>query len=502
MKRILALFVAVSVGVTLAPNTVASASSGDRTAVSASAPATAERAAATTTPQSAPFASAVDRKKKCTWMCVQSTLTATQQEIYYVNGNRHLVSINATNFTVRNLDTQRITTTQSLPTGVTYTASSLSQSGNKLMIVGGDDSGDLSFYDLNLDTFALSQIEITGATYPLTTANLFEFQVDPSGSGFYLVQQVVGAKYLCFFSALGAEVDCSDSFLGTPGISPIFFQPWDDTSIYIMGNQLLFAFDRTDLSFTSVSIPVQLDTNGVMSSDGNMYFYDEVGPFNVGTDTILYKLTTNGVLTNAYVFPGLISFREIVVPADNRYALYLIGTPRKVDGTQEKYSTVYNLVDESDTLVLRKSFKIKTIRGRQPEALVIDSEGRYLLAFAGGVKTSVIPANRTGSFTIASTATYVYCPIAGWQIDWDFISFAPAKKVKSYALYYQGPDDSRWRKMETLPAGSGHSTVFTDGVADGMVKVLPVGVRATGYDTPSLNVPEGMPSATQRQPRC
>ncbi len=502
MKRILALFFAVSVGVTLAPNTVASASSGDPTAVSASAPASAERAAATPTPSSAPFANADDRKKKCTWMCVQSTLPQTQQEIYYVNGNRHLISLNSLGFTVKNLDTQKVTTNQSFPRDITYTTSSLSQSGNKLMIVGGNDSGVLYFYDVDLETFVLTQIELTGATYPLTTEVLWEFQVDPSGSGFYLVQQAAGDKYLCFFNALGAQVDCSDSFLGTPGISPIFFQPWDDTSIYIMGNSRLFSFDRTDLTFTSVSIPVQLDTDGVMSSDGNMYFYDEVGPFDVGSETILYKLTTNGVLTNAYVFPKLISFHEIVVPADNRYALYLIGAPRKVDGTQEKYSTVYNLVDESDTLVLRKSFNIKNIRGQRPESLVIDSGGRYLLASGSGVKTSVIPANRTGSFTIASTATYVSCPIAGWRIDWDFISFAPAKKVKSYALFYQGPDDSRWRKVETLPAGSGHSTVFTEGVADGMVKVLPVGVRATGYDTPFLNVPDRMPSSTQRQPRC
>lgn len=502
MKRILALFVAVSVGVTLAPIGAASASSGDRADVAASAPASPERAAATTAPQPAPFANEVDRKKKCSWMCVQATLAATQQEMYYVNGNRHLVSINATNYTVLNLDTQRITTTQSLPTGVTYTASSLSQSGNKLMIVGGDDSGDLSLYDLNLDTFVLSQIEITGAIYPLTTEVLWEFQVDPGGTGFYFVQQVVGDKYLCFFNALGAQVDCSDSFLGSSEVSPIFFQPWDDTSIYIMGNQLLFTFDITDLTFTSVSIPVQLDTNGVMSSDGNMYFYDEVGPFNVGVETILYKLTTGGVLTNAYLFPKSISFRQIVVPADNRYALYLLGTPRKANGTLEKYSTVYNLVDDSDTLVLRKSFNIKTIRGMQPEALVIDSEGRYLLAFAGGVKTSVIPANRTGSFTIESTATYVSCPTAGWQIDWDFISFPPAKSVRGYTLHYLGPDDNNWRKIGTFPSAGAHSTLFTEGVADGMVKVLPVGVRATGYDTPSLNVPEGMPSSTQRQPRC
>lgn len=500
MKRILALFVAVSVGVTLAPIGVASASSGDRGGVSASASANAERAASTTSPQSAPFADSVDRKKKCTFMCVQSTLPGVQQEIYFVNGNRHLVSLNETNYTVRNLDTKRITTTRSLPTGVTYSTSSLSQSGNKLMIVGADDSGDLGFYDLNLETFALSPIEITGATYPLTTENLFEFQVDPSGSGFYLVQQVDGAKYLCFINALGAEVDCSETFLGTPGTSPLFFRHGLDNRLFIVGNALLFTFDTTDLTFTSVPIQGGLDTNGAMTKDGDMYFYGDVGPFDVGGGVIIFKLTTSGVLTTAYSFPTLVRFREIVVPTDSSSSVYLVGTPRKADGSQEKFSTVYNLDDDAGTLVMRKSFNIKTVRGQQPENLVIDSAGRYLLASGGGGKTSVIPADRFGSANIATTATYDVC-LAGWQIDWDFANLAPGARVKGYALYYQAPNQSRWRKITTVASGREHTTLFTGGTG-GLVKVLPVGVRVSGYGYAFLEDAPGAPSLIDRQPRC
>jgi hypothetical protein len=170
-------------------------------------------------------------------------------------------------------------------------------------------------------------------------------------------------------------------------------------------NRNLYAFDIADMSFTETSLgDYELDPNGVMAADGNMYFYDNVGPFDSGGDTAVYQVTPSGVVTTVAQISGLVMMQDIA--ASSEYGvIYLIGRPKKLSGEQENFARVYSINLYNEPASAATSFKIKPSRGSFPEKLGIDSYGRYLLAFVSGMKTSVIPVDRLGSVRVATTAT-------------------------------------------------------------------------------------------------
>lgn len=494
MKRTIALFASITLALTLAP-LAATASPSTGSAEQATAPAS-----------TAPSRFAVEfdaKKKKCTYLCVQSTLPAVEQDTYFVNGNRHLISMNTFSFTRRNLDTRKFTNRRDYPAGIALTGSAISRDGSTLVIAGTNDAvdfGNLHFSTVDTETFELTELTTDpSTTHPLTSEVLQEIAVSPDNEGFFLVQRHEGANYLCRFDTAGQEVGCSTSFNGYS--SPIFFNEAGDLA-YIVVNRNLYAFDIADMSFTETSIgDYELDPNGVMAADGNMYFYDNVGPFDSGGDTAVYQVTPSGVVTTVAQISGLVMMQDIA--ASSEYGvIYLIGRPKKLSGEQENFARVYSINLYNEPASAATSFKIKPSRGSFPEKLGIDSYGRYLLAFVSGMKTSVIPVDRLGSVRVATTATQVSTPSEGWQIDWDFINIAPGAPATKYQLFYQAPNSSKWRKMGKFRAGREHTTFFSAGVAGGLVKVMPIGVRVAKHSYVELVVDCGAPRVGGRQPRC
>ena len=500
MKRTIALFASITLALTLAP-LAATASPSTGSAEQVTAPAS-----------TAPSRFSVEfdaKKKKCTYLCVQSTLPTVQDETYFVNGNRHLISMNTFSFTRRNLDTGKVTNREDYPDGIALTGSALSRDGSTLVIAGTNedvDFGNLHFSTVDTETFELTELTTDpSTTHPMTSEVLKAIAISPDNDGFFLVQRHEGLSYLCRFDAAGQEVGCSTSFTGSSyNPSPIFFNEAGDHA-YVVVNRNLYVFDISDLSFTETSLGAyNMSSDGVMAADGNMYFYDEVGPFDSGGgDTAVYKVTPSGVVTIVAQISGLVMMRDIAVSSGVYGMIYLIGTPKKVSGEQENFNRVYSIdLWAEDPATAATSFKIKPSRGSFPEKLGIDSYGRYLLAFSFGVKTSVIPVDRFGSVYAATTATYVSTPTEGWQIDWDFINIAPGKPATKYQLFYQAPNSSKWRKMRKIRAGGEHTTFFTAGEARGLVKVIPIGVRVAQYSFAELVVDCGAPRVGGHQPRC
>lgn len=101
------------------------------------------------------------KKKKCTYLCVQSTLPTVEKDTYFVNGNRHLISMNTFSFTRRNLDTRKVTNRADYPAGIALTGSAVSRDGSTLVIAGTNenvDFGNLHFSTVDTETFELTEL--------------------------------------------------------------------------------------------------------------------------------------------------------------------------------------------------------------------------------------------------------------------------------------------------------------------------------------------------------
>jgi hypothetical protein len=340
---------------------------------------------------------------------------------------------------------------------------------------------------VDTETFEMTELTPdTSTSNPMTSEVLYEIAVSPDNAGFYLVQRHEGASYLCRFGADGQEIGCSTSFAGSVIPSPIFF---DETGAiaYVVANRVLYTFDTADLSFDEVSIgDYEISPNGVMAVDGNMYFYDNVGPSDSSEDTSVYQVTPRGNVTVVAEIPGSVIIRDIATSSIEWGLLYLLGTPKNSSGQSENYNRVYSIDMFLDPASAVRSFKIKPSRGYLPERLGLDTYGRYLLAFSYGGPTSVIPVEQTGSVRVITTSTYVTTPSAGWRIDWDYVNLAPGAKLKKYQVWYKAPNTSKWRKSGQINAGGEHTTVFTAGVSRGLVKVLPIGLRVNSYNWAEL----------------
>ena len=482
MKRSLSIIIAVALGLTLAPV--------GATAMPSASPATGSVALASdSSPQERATVEVDSKKKKCTYMCVQSTLPTIQFDGFFVNGNRHLVSVNDEGYSRRNLDTRKVAGSQIYDGGILTTAAAVSSDDSTLLIAGTNDSVDFgTLHFLTVDTETLvPPTEIprdTTTTVALTSQNLLSMAVSPDNSGWFMVLRDFNeyVPYLCRFNALGEEVGCSESFLAGSLVSPIFFDSSGE-SAYVVSASTLYKFNLSTLAVTSMSLGgIEIDTNGVMAPDDNMYFYSSIGPFDPVGDTSIYRVTTSGIVTMVGQISGAVMISDIVAPMNDYGVLYVLGRPKKANGAPQNYSLVFGF-DYANESFISKVVRIKPTRGNHPNSLVIDRYGRYLLAFSGTGPTSVIPVGRTGPSKIVTTATV---GDGGWQIDWDYINLAPGAKLKKYQLWYQAPNTSKWRKSSQFRAGRDHTTFFTAGVPRGLVKVLPVGIHASDYNWADL----------------
>jgi hypothetical protein len=500
MKRLLSITASLALGLTLSP-------------VGATATPSASPAAGSLAPagDSSPLERVTfdvdSKKKKCTYMCVQSTLPGIQKDAYFVDGNRHLISVNSNGYTRRDLDTRKVTGTTPYEGEMLTTKSAVAPDGLSLLIAGTSDSGpgagNLRFISVDTETFEQNELDSEDSpTVPLTSQNLLSMAVSPDNSGWFMVLRDFNeyVPYLCRFNGAGQEVGCSESFVAGSTVSPIFFDSTGENA-YLVSERTLYTFDLSDLSFTSTSLgDIEINLNGVMAPDDNMYFYSNVQLSDSG-DTAIYKVTTRGIVTVVAQISGVVMFSDIVAPMNEYGVLYLMGRPKNSGGSWQNYSLVFGLDYANETFLL-KAVKIKSKRGLLPESLAVDSYGRYVLVFAGTNQTSVIPVERYGSSRVITSATYVTNPPAGWQIDWDFINLAPGAKLKKYQVWYKAPNTSKWRKMSKINTGREHTTLFTAGVSGGLVKVLPIGVRVSGYNWAELTGECTIPRVGAPQPIC
>ena len=134
MKRLLSIIASLALGLTLSPV-------GATAAPSASPAAGSLAPAGDSSPLERVTFDVDSKKKKCTYMCVQSTLPGIQKDAYFVDGNRHLISVNSNGYTRRDLDTRKVTGTTPYEGEMLTTKSAVAPDGLSLLIAGTSDSG-------------------------------------------------------------------------------------------------------------------------------------------------------------------------------------------------------------------------------------------------------------------------------------------------------------------------------------------------------------------------
>jgi hypothetical protein len=515
VKRILALFIAVSVGVTLAPVGAASASSGDRGDVSASAPASPERAAATTTPQSAPFASAVDRKKTCIYMCIQSKLPAVDEAVYFVNNNSGLLTFNDEGLSLMNLDTRRVVDTADYPAGTSasWLQTAISFDGDEVYFsVLTDSDGDFRVYRVNTTTLDLTSVTPPSSTYGLDGPSTVGLAVAPDNTGYYLISRESASRYLCKFDASGNEVGCSDGFGGAAiRDSSRVFTDYNGDLLFVAGNiDKLYTFLADGLSISSVeTISEWTGKNiefeaGTQIADGSMYFADRWNGGAVPDGTNIYRVSMNANV-DYLTIPNGVAVEDMVAPMGESSLAYVLGVPLTTTGSLRDYNTLYELQAEYGTgeLSLRKTMKIKADRNSfTPSYLTVDSRARYVLAYGEIASTLVVPVGESGSIDSYTDGTFNRCDVpVTYSVVWDYINLAP-KKATKYLIQVKPMSGGSYRTVATVPANGDHSYTYTYTGVDVYLRVVPRKVNYNSHN--SLNVygtPPGI-SLRDRQPRC
>lgn len=492
MKRTAAFTVALAVSLSAAPASLAdsSVSSSSETAVATALPAL--------------RGDSGGRKKPCEYMCTQSTLESAEKAVYFVEGDQYILTINNDTYSLFDVDTRRVVQTATMPTGIDVHDSAISNDHDEVIIVGFDTTtGDLHFFRIDLFSLARTELTVTGATYAPTTSNYLDFGVPSDNSGFYLEQRVSGNGYLCKFNNLGAQVGCAASFTGTESTSPPMFSA-DDSRVYVLGgNDNLFAFEASDLSFTTTTFPPGYSSGfeaTAMDSAGNLYFAESLYSWSdLPATTSVYKLDSSGLIEDTIQLPGAIRIRSMTVATDGSTRLYVLGIPMNADGSSKGFSYLFEISTYGAEMSVVSKTKIKAVDSNHPENVFVDSIGRYVLVTLADVPTKVIPVGKNAAIArIDTTATWSSCT---WQIEWNFINLQPGRPAKKYVVGYMAPGAGEYMKVASVAANGPNSYSFAAGVEGGRVRVLPKGVRVDSYGPALLEVPPGITPRT-REPRC
>jgi hypothetical protein len=488
MKRSLSIIVSLALGLTLAPI--------GATALPALVPA-AESVGSTIDAPAAELTGSDDRKKKCRQFCVQSTLPEAELETFFVNDNRHLVTVNQDSITLRNLDTRAIVDTESAPAGFRFFRTAGSSDGEEIYVLAIDEGSAKRVYRVDTLTLELENVTPISPSYPFFG---YEFTVMPDHSGYLAMTTNQGDKYLCRYSETGAEVGCSVPFSGAgQPTSQIHFHYSNQFAYLVGADDKLFTFTLADMTFTQ-DILAELNTVNFHYSAsmdyGSIYLAENYGESNAAVTRVFNVSTTSKTVVNTLEIPGRVTINDVLaVP----WGFYVLGQTYKSNGRPQKYSSVF-VVETGAGFEVAHTIKIPNVRrgGYYVTTLARDLNTNYVLASGDGVPTSVIP--NEGAF-IDNTAEYRCGTI--WTIRWNYQNLQPGKPVKFYDIYLRGVDGGEWVKTASVNAGAEHIYELTGASVGQQLKVLPRKVKYRSYRP--IDLETGAPGIHQprvRQPRC
>lgn len=449
------------------------------------------------------------RAKKCVDMCVESSLPAIGVEGILVNGNQHLLGINHNSLTLYNFDSRKTQRRVNLPTGQTVNNVSTSRDHSVVYLVTASDStGALRYFRVDTLTLELAEVTPESPSNALYSNTSFAFTSSVSGDGFFLTVEDDLGTYVCGYNSAGAETGCSSSFQPNwARVSNLYFHS-GFPSVTLMGDGgKLFTFNTDDFTFGHHVVDALVDGFGETASDGlgNFYVAEPTGEgvYVSNSVTNVYRISSSGVVETTLELPGFVNIRDLAVPEEYIGTVFVLGSPKKANGTYEKFNVVYRGYLIGDALTLNKTAKLPTTRGDVQDDLFLDSEGRYAFAFEYNMKTSVIPVGwGNGANSIHLSAVKDTC-FDRWTITWDFLNLKSGPSVKFYNIYTKRASSDRWVKIDRVRASASNEYVLEGHAVDDMVKVMPDKIKVSGYDIwtlESLNIPR--PDGIARQPRC
>ncbi len=488
MKRSISIFVSLALGLTLAPV--------GASAVSAAVPAVASVGSTAYGP-AALLAGSDDRSKKCRQFCVQSTLPEAELETFFVNDNRHLLTVNQGSITLRNLDTRKIVDTELAPEGFRFFRAAGSSDGTEIYVLATDDVSASRVYRVDTLTLDLDNVTPSSPSYPIGG---YEFAVMPDHSGFLATAAHEGYLYLCRFSETGAELGCSDHFSSSgQSTSDIHFHYSNQFAYLIGADDKFFTFTLSDMTFTQDTIAALNTVNFQKSASldsGSIYLAENYGESDAAVTRVFEVSTTSKEVTNTLEIPGRVNIYDVLaVP----WGFFVLGQTYDSRGRPQKYASVFE-VEIYAGFEVRNIITIPNARGGEASvtALSRDLNTNYVLASGDGVPTSVIP--NEGAF-IDNTADY-RCGI-GWTVRWNYQNLQPGKPVKVYDIYLRGALGGKWTKTASVNAGGEHEYELTGASVGQLLKVLPRKVKGLSYRPIFLETgAPGMPHPRTRQPRC
>jgi len=489
MKRSISIFVSLVLGLTLAPV--------GASVVSAAVPAVAS-AGSTAYGPTALLPGSDDRSKKCRQMCVQSTLPEAEIGTFFVNDNRHLISVNQGAITLRNLDTRTIVDTELAPEGFTFFDAEASSDGEEIYVLAIDEGSAKRVYRVDTLSLDLENVSPISPTYPLVW---YEFAVVPDHSGYLAMATHEGDKYLCRYSETGVEVGCSVPFSGAgQPTSRIHFDYTSGFAYLVGADDKLFTFTLADMSFTQ-DILADLNTVNFHYSAsidyGSIYLAENYGDSNADVTRVFQLSTTSKTVVNTLEIPGRVTINDVLATP---WGFYVLGQTYTSNGRPQKYSSVF-VVEPTAGFVVRYTIRIPNARrgGYYVTHLSRDLNSNYVLVSGDGVPTSVIP--NEGAF-IDNTAEYHVCP-TGWTVTWNYQNLQPGKSVKFYDIYLRASGSADWVKTASVNAGGEHVYELTGASVGQWLKVLPRKVKYNGFHPITLETgAPGLPKPRVRQPRC
>lgn len=440
-------------------------------------------------------------KKKCSRLCVQSTLPEAQIDTFFANDNRDLISVNFATVTRRNLDTRKVTDTEPAPGGVEFIKAATSDDRDEIYVVGNHSTQGIKVY--RVDTSNPTTLELVDVTpsSPTYEFGYGELAVLPDNTGYLVTVFDNAGKYLCRYSETGVEVGCSSSFSsGGQSTSHLFFHYTGDYVYAVGADNKLFEFDIRDMTFTSSTLAgFDFEIGESAYADTYIWIAENLGVLDGEVTRLVQISTVSNSVVGTYDLPAETS----VMSLDARpYGLTIVGRPFDSAGQPENFSTVYsvNLYPDFD---LVKTIKIKNSRYSQGlSSVTVDDGYRYALVAGGGMKTSVIPTQGAG---ITTTAEYHTCPV-GWTITWDFLNLQLGKPVKAYdVLVKKDVPRATWVKVGSVATGSEHTYELTAAEVGDEVKVVPRKIKTPLYNTRTLEETPLIPvmgRSAARQPRC
>lgn len=472
MKRFLALAVSISLSLTIAPIGAAATPSPQKIGTvshSASQPAINTQIE----PES--------KAKNCREYCVQSTLPGAGIGTHIANDNRHLISVNQSLITLRNLDTRKIVDTQQPPAGFRFIESYATPDGEEIYLLASDDATPIRVYRLETMSLALENVSPVSPTYAVGG---YEFAPIPDHSGYLATGVDNGYAYLCRFTVTGVEAGCSTNYSGSGRMQSNIHFHYSSQFAYIVGaDTKLFTFTLEDMSFTQEEIDGLDPDVGISDSvDGLNIFVDHVSTSPTDPVTKVSLVSRNTASVDGVIeLPGRVIVEDILAV---QYGVYILGQSFKSNGGAQKYSTLY-YIDTYAGFDIELTVKIPNVRQNRVTQLSRDNQDRYLLASGEGVPTSVIPL--VGA-AISNGAEYREGS-GTWTVTWDFLNLQPGKALKFYDIYLKNDvDGARWVKAASVPAGGEHVYELSGATAGQVMKVLPRKANYSGYHPIDLEI--------------